>query len=63
MKNKFEVKEKKVEEVQETKLGFFLVVKLPFRNFKRGDRIFERGEITAILGCHEKAMVNQVLIK
>lgn len=39
--------------------GMCLVVKSPFREYKRGDRIHDEAEMSAILGCHEEHMVNK----
>lgn len=54
----------KKESMNETKKpevssGFCLVVTSPFRSYSRGDRIHDQTEISAIMSCHEKHMVNK----
>lgn len=38
-------------------IGYTLVVKSPFRKFKKGDHIADRREIAAIMNCSESSMV------
>lgn len=55
------VKKESMKEAKQSEVSnsFCLVVTSPFRNYSRGDRIHDQAEMTAILGCHEKHMVNK----